>query len=1148
MDIKYTPAQEKAIYTKDKSLLLSAAAGSGKTAVLVGRIMNMISDPESPVNITDLLIVTFTNLAAAQMKERIYKELTARIKEQPDNKKLKKQLLYLSNAKIKTIHSFCLDLIKENIDCLDIPVGFRIADENEEMSVKRRVLSEFTEELYKAEDLQFYDIISTYASGRDDSEFEELILQLDRVTDGVENEDEFFEKCLEGLEKASENFSDSEYARLLREHIRLFCENALKKYDKAIEIAEFNPDFDRFVPFFCEERTLFEQFLEENDLNALKNIALGYKFKTFPSKRGVDTSALKNIRDSVKNSFIKTKVVPYLNFDFEAEEFQLTETAEHFKNMISVYKKYVQALEEEKRRKNILFFKDFEAYAIRLLKNEDGEPTKLAESLKKEFYEIMIDEYQDTSELQNSIFEIISKNGSNFFMVGDVKQSIYKFRNASPELFIKRANDYEDEKNGGELIMLKENFRSRTQVIDSVNSIFSRIMTAKTAKTDYSSQALVFGQKDLPEDSASDYTTEILLFSGKRTDGEAEDSSNEGRLIANRIKKLFADGFKVYDGKKKLFRPIRFSDIVILARDMKSVVTESIYLTLKDSGIPVQGDFDEEFWDKPEISAVTGILRAVDNPYDDLAVLTLLKSPSFHFSETELLEIRLCDEYSPFYISLKKSDSEKAKKTVAFLKKYSEKASILGISELLNELFCELKCYEYNSSLPEGKQKNASLDLLYAVACDFEKRESGTLKGFLNYIKRSRPKIQSEKNADAVKILTIHKSKGLEFPVVFVAGTGKSLFSKKTDAKFHIFSNRLVGMNYISAKDLYIIPSANMKIVKNAMEYDDISEKIRLLYVALTRAKEKLIITANVRSSNFARWEIVRETGGHDLYSLYDSNSYIDWIMPSAEISPFFKTILTEEVDDFSEKTDEKPKTSEKEVKEEKKETEEKKEEITTEKSVFYEYPNKERTTLPLKVTVSYANRLINEGESGGDKHFSVLELDGCEDKYSGSEYGTYFHKMFELCDISAVKGGETPRAVVNRLFENNMLEYTDYSEEAISGIEKFFETSLGRELLKSERICKETPFLVKITADKIFSGNCKDEILLQGATDCYFEENGEIVLLDFKTDKNPEEKKIRKNYEKQILLYAYALEKITGLKVSKKVIYTVRNSKIIEF
>jgi len=1127
MSINYTPSQKKAIITRDKSLLLSAAAGSGKTAVLVARILDIISDEKNDINITDLLIVTFTNLATSQMRERIYKELTLRIKENPDNKKLKKQLLYLSNAKIKTIHSFCLDLIKENLDCLDIPVGFRIAEENEQKAIKAKVIEEFTEALYKQEDPQFYDIINTYAYGRDDTAFSSLMDNLDSLTEGLSDKDAFFKECTYNLKKASENLYDCVYIKILISHLKLFFKNAIKRYENAIEVAELSPDFEHYPPFFREEKIFFENLFNEDDFDALTKKAVLYKFSTIPSKRGTDSTFFKAVRDSVKKPF-NEKILPLLSFNKEAEENYVKEILEHFKNIVDIYKRFELKLSEEKRKKNIFFFKDFEDYTLKLLKNPDGAPTDLCKALKESFYEILIDEYQDTSEQQNLIFELISKNGSNFFMVGDVKQSIYKFRNAKPELFIERAEKYTHLDNENELILLNENFRSRIQVIESANTIFSKIMTPETAKTDYTREMLIKGENPIPEAESCDYKTEILLHSGKKTSFENEDSSNEGNMIANRIKGLFREGFKVYDAKKGSHRPVEYGDIVILTRTNKE---ELLYNSLLENGIPVIAEFDDDFSQRPEIVTVMGILKAVDNPFDDLSLLTFLKSPSIHFSETELMEIRLCDEFAPFFDAMKKSELKRAKDAVCLIERLSERASVLSVSQLISEIYDELKIYEYISSLKNCEQKIAGLELLYQTACDFEKQGESSLKSFLYFSKYNKPKFKNTKTKNAVRMMTIHKSKGLEFPVVFISGTQKELFHSHSENKIFAFDKSVIGMDYISKEEQYSLPTLINKAVKIGIRYDEISEQLRLLYVAMTRAKEKLIITANVRNSAFDKWQLIKECGGHNLYTLFEANSYINWIMPIAEESSFFKVIVIEE-----ELTSEIPFESQ----------EDKKQIFDTDEAVFFEYPKKERTELPLKVTVSYANKLTKEsGEA--HSHFSVDDIDSFEDKYSGSEYGTYFHKMFELCDIEAIKNGESVKNVTDRLFSENKIEYTPYAEEAQKGIEAFFETSLGKELLKSKNIKKESPFLVKIKAHEIFETKAEDEILLQGTTDCYFEKDGEIILLDFKTDKNPDENKIRKNYEKQIKLYSYALEKVTGMKVSKRFIYTAKNSGIIE-
>lgn len=672
MGINYTPAQKRAIYKRDKSLLLSAAAGSGKTAVLVARILDIISDESTDVNITDLLIVTFTNLAAAQMKERIYKELTQRIKEFPQNKKLKKQLIYLSNAKIKTIHGFCLDVIKENIDLTDIPVNFRIADPNESDSLKQKVLNEFTEKKYEQYDEAFIDIMDTYAYGRTDDNFSDLILSVEKDLDNMADKNAFLKKAFDTLEKASCDFSESIYSKIITNHIHLILKDSIRKYNIAIEKAELSPDFDQYPPFFRQEKQFMETLCNETDIFIIKDLMEKYvsQLPAIPrKKKGTDTAFFATIRDIFKNKAVKS-ILKSLNISKETEESFQKEIIYHIQNLINLAEEFHILYNNEKRRKGILDFNDFEHTAYSLLKNEKGEASLLCKNLQKNFYEILIDEYQDTSDLQNAIFELLSDGGKNLFMVGDVKQSIYKFRYAKPELFIAKSHIYEKDGENAELIRLSENFRSRVQVIDSVNRIFTDIMTEETSMTDYKKEMLINGA-DFPENENNNYKTEILLFSGDR---EKEDNcTSEGLMIAQRIKELKDSGFSIYDMKNGSFRPVEYSDIVILTRDMKTDA-KGIYDTLTEKGIPVSCDLDGGFYTYPEVLTVINILKAIDNPYNDICLLSLLKSPAFHFTETELLEIRLLDDYVPYYDALKKSDNKKAKIAVEFLKAFEKKS------------------------------------------------------------------------------------------------------------------------------------------------------------------------------------------------------------------------------------------------------------------------------------------------------------------------------------------------------------------------------------------------------------------------------------------------------------------------------------------
>lgn len=1135
--MRYTHSQEKAIYTRDKSLLLSAAAGSGKTAVLVARILDIISDESNDINIDDLLIVTFTNLAASQMKERIYKATSALIKEQPANKKLKKQLLYLPGAKIKTIHSFCLDIIKDNIDSLDIPVGFRIAEETEENTIKNKVLDEFTEEMYKSGNSAFFDIINTYAYGRDDSEFYDLMLYLEKYIESIPNKDEYIKMCLKNIETASTDFSKSVYSDIILTHIRHLLKFYILKYDAAIEESELSPDFDVFTPFFKEEKNFLLKLYTEKDIFQIKKLAEEYSFPARPTKkRGTDATFFADIRDSFKKKGLPN-IISSVNSTKATEQDNQEEILIHLKNIFSLVEDFHNRLMCEKRRRNVITFGDFEHLAYSLLKNKDGSPSTLANSIKENYYEILIDEYQDTSDLQNTIFELISKDGKNLFMVGDVKQSIYKFRHAKPELFIGKATDFEKDGKTSELIKLTENFRSRHQVLDSVNSVFKNIMTIETSMTDYTKEMLVEGLLQ-NEHEKNNYNTEVLIYEGAKKGEDAPDNSNEGYMIANRIKELISDKFMIWDSKNSVHRPIEYQDIVILTRDMTEN-SRLIYNSLLENGIPASGEFEGGYYLTPEIMIIMNILKAINNPYEELSLISMLKSPPFHFTETELMTVKMLNDKVPFFDALKEDNNKKSVKAVNFIKDFSKLSEIMNISEFVLEVYKKLEIYEHFSAFSGYEQRIFNLDIFYKTACDFEKNNSGSLKSFLIFLdtaSKSPKKVKNiyeSKNSNSVKLLTIHKSKGLEFPVVFVAGLGKNLRGKDNTAKIIAHTDYGIGMDYISSEKLYLNSTLCKNAVKTAMAYEQISEELRVLYVAMTRAKEKLILTGNV--SNMEKkenlWETVKKCGGHSLYSLFENSNYLDWIMPVAKYSSFFEVEIKDEIKPL-EAPDSDDETAY---------------EIPLNKAVFFQYPDISRTQLPMKVTVSFANKLAKNEEDASKQIFNISELEEVESEYIGNEYGTYFHKMFELCDIDAIKNGESVKDITNRLIENQIIDYMPYTDEVIAGIEQFFASDIGKELLLSSNINKETPFMVRINANKVFSSDVNEEILLQGATDCWFEIGDEITLIDFKTDKNPNEEKIRKNYTKQIELYAYALQKITGMKVKKKIIYTVRNANCIE-
>ncbi|MBE7018401.1 MAG: helicase-exonuclease AddAB subunit AddA [Ruminococcaceae bacterium] len=1144
MAIKYTPAQQKAIDTTDKSILVSAAAGSGKTAVLVQRIIEMVCKENGP-DIDKLLVVTFTNAAAAEMKDKIYQAIMKKIAENPSDKRLKRQLLLLPNSNIQTMHGFCLNVIKQNINMLNIPMNFRITNEAETMILKQRCIAELIEDKYLEEDTDFLELADTYGYGRNDKKIVDMILAYDHFTSSLSNPDAYFDKCMSSATAVTKDFSKSIYGEFIIHQLQEILADNEIGYHKAIKEIELKPDLAPYYEIFAQELLFIKKLqtlCKSNNFREIQAEILSFSFVAFRVKgvkAGTDNTFIKNLRENFKTDI--GKFIPLISNSLEHEQNDYKEVLKFIKVLSQLTKEFSERYQAEKQKRALLDFSDFEHLALKVLSDENGNPSEIAKSYQQRFHEILIDEYQDTNDIQDHLFRLISKNGENLFLVGDVKQSIYGFRHAKPQIFIEKQETYQDEKH--EVIYLSNNFRSRKEVVEGVNVIFKKLMTPKTGKTDYEKESLV-QTASYPEMTDVNYQAEVLFadcsLAKEFTDEETEDFNQETLVIAKRIHQLIAEEkMPVYDLKTQTSRPANYGDIVILVRGIKEFAT-NLYKTLSEHGIPVAMDATERLFDTMEIKVILGILKAIDNPYDDLALLGLLKSPLFYWSEDAILSLRDSAPREPFFCALKKSETADATKVKEFLNICKKTAYGKKISDLINMLYNDYHLKELFCVYQNPEQRMENLDLFYQAAKSFDQTEISGLKGFLCHLddasksKKTLNAFQQKPPENAVRIVTMHKSKGLEYPIVFVSGLG-TRFNQEEAKKQAVFHPEYgIGANYIDAHKRYYYPTLTKRVVLAALKEDQLQEELRILYVALTRAKEKLILTGTI--SNFEKksneWLATLDACGITKSKLRRTLTFIEWILPCVLKRPEFNLkVFGAQTYDTAIDTNEIATVQTEEV-------------SMQTNHLFVPYHHLYRTSLPTKVAVTEANRLAKAETPIVNLRLS--DLDSMELGYSQCEYGTYFHKVFELMDLDAINQGESiPDAIKNAIL---LAGEREYSQEISEKMKLFFQTDLAKEILAADTIYREKSFLVRVPAKMVYPVDTEDVILLQGVCDCYYIKNNEITLLDFKTDSNPNEEKIRQNYQKQLELYGYALEKIEQKKVVKKVIYTTQNQNIIQF
>lgn len=1261
METKWTDEQLLAIETRGKNLLVAAAAGSGKTAVLVERIIKIITDDNNPVDIDKLLVVTFTNAAASEMRERIGDAISKKLEEIPDSKMLQRQLALLNKSNITTIHSFCLDIIKNNFHLIDLDPGFRIGDETECTLIKQDVLIELFEDKYDKEDEGFLNLIEAYCTNRGDERLKEIVLKLYNFSMSGpwpsvwlrEKAQEFNINSLDELEKAS-------WYKVLKESLYLDLNNAKNGLDEAIKICEEDSDLAPYLLTLKPELNGIENAINSLNLDleqiykAVKDIEFAYRIKTV--KKGIgdelDKKKVKSLRDDVKKKINQIKGGVF--------SISLDETLNGIKNMYPIIKSLTELVIEfsdryvkKKMERVILDFNDLEHLCLKILtcNDENGEvyASSVAQKFREKFEEVLVDEYQDSNNVQETIISMVSRkdlDNPNVFMVGDVKQSIYRFRQAKPELFLEKYNSYSEEDNKkNRKIMLYKNFRSREEVIKGVNFIFKSLMSKTVGEFDYTDkEALNLGASydeinkdnvyfqdnefiDLDKievsgalelhilDKSSDFEdgkNEINDEDDKENDNEEDLSAVaiEARIIAKRIKELInpSDGkcFMVFDKNLNRYRKITYKDIVILLRSTKNWA-DTIVEELSFGGIPVYADINTGYFQTIEIRTIMSLLHIIDNPMQDIYTIASMRSPIFAFTSEELADIRILNRDNYFYLNVKdiaedvyderinKSLKDKCAYFIEKIGGWREKSLYMPIDEFLWYLYSDTSYYGYVGAMVNGIQRQANLRILFQRAKQYEQTSFKGLFNFINFINKLRKssgdlgtaKILGE-NEDVVRIMSIHKSKGLEFPVVFLSGCGKQFNLRDINDSLLFHEELGIGADCIDVKKRIRYTTLQKYAIKKKFELETLSEEMRILYVALTRAKEKLIITGS--SSNLQKDIDACYKAGVKGFNkvipseLLKQKSYLKWIM-TALIKHKDGDILRQGKNEFVEISDDLSswkinfyKKSDFGVENVGDSIEKKNISILSlnysnfevdeeiRKRLEFRYKYRDVCSVPSNISVSdikkaeeeifepQAENLFSE-EKNRKKPKFIIEEKGL----SKAEKGTAMHFVMQKLDLNKVNLLNEIKEQIKNMFEKGLITKDEEESINIFKIYKFFKSNLGKRLLKAykenKQVFRELPFITEIPVkridkdliDKIFNN---EKLRLQGIIDCFFEEDDGIVLLDYKTDyvENGKEKEILDKYKVQIDLYTETLERVIGKKVKERYLYLFGIDKEVKY
>lgn len=1185
MGVSWTTEQQQVIDLRGRNILVSAAAGSGKTAVLVERIITMLTDAVNPVSVDRLLIVTFTEAAAAEMKDRIRIAIEKRIEECPDSEHLKQQATLIHHAQITTIHSFCLSVIRDYFHVINLDPGFRIGEEGELKLLRRDVLEEMLEERYAAGEAEYLDFIMAYGGGRDDKKIEDLILKIYEFSRSYPDASGWLNSCVEAYRADSaEELEKSEYMMIIKENVRRYLSDCVELLRQGLEVCAEADGPGAYEETLRLDMQMIEGFLEIQTYGEMNRTMGHVKWTRLATNRDKNVaeekvSHVKAIREEVK-TLVKDMSSQYFYQDMEGVLADIRLCRPQVNVLVGLVKEFARRFEEKKREKEIIDFSDMEQYALRILtEREEGMfvPSATAKEYQQQFQEIMIDEYQDSNLIQETILtniSTVSEGKYNIFMVGDVKQSIYRFRLSRPELFMEKLDTYSTTDSETQRIDLHKNFRSRQEVLDSANYIFRQIMTRELGGVAYDEKAALHVGTSYPP--YGEAQTEVLVInSDEGTDVGVEDGTElEARTIAGRIRQLMRSHQVVEKGTGE-FRPVKYSDIVILTRSIKGfadVFTE----VLNKEGIPTYAGTKEGYFATQEIGVLLDYLRVLNNWQQDIPLAAVLRSPFGKLTEEELALIKSAYKDQAFYRAVffyrKEGENERVREKLEHclsqIEKFRVYVTYMPMHELLRRILDDTGYGDFVAAMPGGSQRQANIEMLKERAKTFESTSYKGLFHFVRYMEQLQKydvdygeASLNDEQSDTVRVMTIHKSKGLEFPIVFVAGMGKRFNMQDARSSAVLHARLGVGLDAVDLERRTKSPSIVKKVIQKEEALDSLGEELRVLYVALTRAKEKLIITGTISNleKKMESLEMVRTREKEELSfgRLSKAVTYWDWILPSlvrvTKDVPIKRHILhIEDIvrEEVMEETVSRMKKSVLENWDIESVYEPKVREML-EEQFSYCYPYESRRFQKVKYTVSElkkrAHLLEIAGRGEAEMEFGEMSYEEPEvvplipkflqeeEELSGASRGTAYHRLLELLDFTTDYTEESLARTVQELVQSGKMSQEMGDCIRISDILRFLENPAGirmKTCARAGRLYKEQPFVLGIE-------EAGETVLVQGIIDVYFEEKDGLVVLDYKTDQIYSPKELAEKYHAQLDYYARALEKMTHKKVKEKVIYS---------
>jgi ATP-dependent helicase/nuclease subunit A len=1241
-DATWTDDQWKAIMAKGQDILVAAAAGSGKTAVLVERIINKIIADEDPINVDELLVVTFTNASAAEMRHRIGEALEKAINDNPQSAHLRKQVSLLNRASISTLHSFCLEMIRKYYYLTDIDPGFRIADETEAQLLRDEVLEELFEEEYGKEGNEgFFALVDTFTNDRSDTALQDIIRDLYDFARSNPSPDQYLDSIADmyNVDGVS-SLEQLPFVRSLLEDIDLQLKGAKQLLEYGLELTKLPggpaPRAENFIADLHVVNTLIEA--KNDSWTMLYEAMQSWSFGRAKTCKGDEydeglVEKAKKLRDQAK------KIITGLQEElfFRKQESFMRDMAEmkpHIDELVSLVKAFSLRFEQIKTEKGLVDFADLEHYCLEILSSQDEEgrllPSEAALVCRNQYKEVLVDEYQDTNMVQEAILQLVtsdSEENGNLFMVGDVKQSIYRFRLAEPNLFLGKYTRFDrDGEKAGLRIDLARNFRSRKEVLHGTNYIFKQIMGTAVGEIEYDQSAELVKGAPYSEDQEQPVELAIIDLEGNEKSEPESESIDEGfdsedlaqsqleaRYMASKIKEIIENRKEVYNTKTRSGRPARYRDIVILLRSM--TWAPQIMEEFKQQGIPVYANLSSGYFEATEVAIVMSLLKVIDNPYQDIPLASVLRSPILGLTEEELAQIRIHNKRGSFYEALTSFCRnqptletgelyEKVRPFFDTLEEWRVMARQGSLSELIWHLYRETRFYDFVGGMPGGKQRQANLRALYDRARQYEATSFRGLFRFLRFIERMRDRGDDlgaaralGEQEDVVRLMTIHSSKGLEFPFVFIAGLARSFNTMDLKKPYMLDKEFGFAAKYVNAEKRISYPSLPQIAFKRKKKIELLAEEMRVLYVALTRAKEKLYLVSSVKNADKKLNKWLQASEHKDwLLNEYDrasANSYLDWIGPAlvrhrdcealrgeVPVNPLvpgdilehpscwtISIIKSEEAAVLSgeEKEGEtdllqlvyegKPVPAESDYKDK------------VEEQLSWKYSFKQAAHARSKQSVSEVKRqreIFSEEDSGTEliRKISKPALSRPrfmqEKSLSPAERGTAIHAVMQHIDFSRPATEETISSKMDEMVQKELLTEEQRASIEPKLIVQFFETALGQRIVQAKSVRREIPFSLSFPAREIYSDwEGEDEpVLIQGIVDCIFEDEQGLVLLDYKTDGITGRFKggfaeakpvLEGRYKIQIDMYTRALEQIFKREVKERYLFFFDGAYIIK-